>query len=74
MNQRQKFWWTVGLLSATAGGIMNMGSNVGGMISPVLTPLIASHIGWERALQVAAVLAITSSLLWLWIKPPSTHD
>jgi len=60
--------------SGTAGGIMNMGSNLGGLISPMLTPVIASHIGWEKALQVAAVLAITGSLLWLWIKPPSRKE
>jgi MFS transporter, ACS family, glucarate transporter len=55
--------------SGTAGGIMNMGSNVGGLISPALTPIIASLIGWENALHVAAGLAIIGALLWLWIKP-----
>jgi ACS family glucarate transporter-like MFS transporter len=67
------FWATMmriaGEKSGTAGGIMNMGSNVGGLISPALTPLIASWIGWENALHVAAGLAITGALLWLWIKP-----
>ena len=55
--------------SGTAGGIMNMGSNLGGLISPALTPVIASMIGWENALHVAAALAVTGALLWLWIKP-----
>jgi ACS family glucarate transporter-like MFS transporter len=55
--------------SGTAGGIMNMGSNVGGLISPALTPVIASWIGWENALHVAAMLAIIGALLWLGIKP-----
>ncbi|MDP4222351.1 MAG: MFS transporter [Bacteroidota bacterium] len=60
--------------SGTAGGIMNMGSNVGGLISPALTPVIASLIGWENALHVAAGLAIFGALLWLGIKPiPTTH-
>jgi ACS family glucarate transporter-like MFS transporter len=58
-----------GQKSGTAGGIMNMGSNLGGLISPALTPVIASLIGWENALHVAAVLAIVGALLWLWIKP-----
>jgi ACS family glucarate transporter-like MFS transporter len=58
-----------GQRSGTGGGIMNMGSNLGGLISPMLTPLIASRIGWEKALQVAALLAIAGSVLWLWIKP-----
>jgi len=57
--------------SGTAGGIMNMGSNIGGLISPALTPLIASWIGWENALHVAAVLAVIGALLWFGIKPES---
>jgi ACS family glucarate transporter-like MFS transporter len=55
--------------SGTAGGIMNMGSNVGGLISPALTPVIASWIGWENALHVAAVLAVIGAVLWIGIKP-----
>ena len=55
--------------SGKAGGIMNMGSNIGGLISPTLTPLIASFIGWENALHVAAVLSIIAAILWLGIKP-----
>ena len=56
-----------GKKSGTAGGIMNMGSNLGGLISPALTPIIASYIGWENALHVAAVLALTGAVLWLGI-------
>jgi ACS family glucarate transporter-like MFS transporter len=55
--------------SGTGGGIMNMGSNIGGLISPALTPVIASWIGWENALHVAAGLAVVGALLWLGIKP-----
>jgi ACS family glucarate transporter-like MFS transporter len=58
-----------GKKSGTAGGIMNMGSNLGGLISPALTPVIASFIGWENALHVAAVLAVLGAFLWLGIKP-----
>jgi ACS family glucarate transporter-like MFS transporter len=59
-----------GKKSGTAGGIMNMGSNIGGLISPALTPVIASWIGWENALHVAAGLAVAGALLWFGIKPP----
>ncbi len=54
--------------SGTAGGIMNMGSNLGGLISPALTPVIASYIGWENALHVAALLSMIGALLWLGIR------
>ncbi|MFN8240510.1 MAG: MFS transporter [Bacteroidales bacterium] len=56
-----------GSKSGTAGGIMNMGSNLGGLISPVLTPLLARWIGWENALHFAAALAVTGGLLWLGV-------
>ncbi len=67
-------FWTMmmnisGRKSGTAGGIMNMGSNLGGFISPALTPVLASFIGWENALHIAALLAIAGALLWLKISP-----
>jgi ACS family glucarate transporter-like MFS transporter len=67
-------FWTMmmniaGPRSGAAGGIMNMGSNVGGLISPALTPLLATYIGWENALHVAAGLAIIAALLWLGVRP-----
>ena len=46
-----------------------MGSNVGGLVSPVLTPLLAQHIGWENALHIAAGLSLVAAALWLGIHP-----
>jgi ACS family glucarate transporter-like MFS transporter len=59
--------------SGTAGGIMNMGSNLGGFISPALTPMLATSVGWENALHVAAVLALCAAALWLGIHPAEDH-
>ena len=59
--------------SGKAGGIMNMGSNIGGLISPTLTPLIASYIGWENALHVAAVLSMIAAVLWLGVKTGTSN-
>ncbi len=47
---------------------MNFGSNLGGMISPVLTPWLAERIGWSAALSATAVLAILAGLLWLGVR------
>ncbi|NJD20352.1 MAG: MFS transporter [Gemmatimonadetes bacterium] len=58
-----------GSRSGTAGGIMNMGSNLGGLVSPALTPLLATWIGWEAALHIAAARAGGAALLWLGIRP-----
>jgi len=67
------FWATMigiaGPSSGAAGGIMNMGSNLGGFVSPMLTPLLARHIGWENALYVAAALSLVAAALWLGIHP-----
>ncbi len=67
------FWATMmalaGPSSGTAGGIMNMGSNVCGLISPVLTPLLAARIGWENALHVAGALGVVAAALWVGIDP-----
>jgi ACS family glucarate transporter-like MFS transporter len=46
---------------------MNMGSNLGGLISPALTPVLAASMGWENALDVAAVIAVLAGLLWFGI-------
>jgi ACS family glucarate transporter-like MFS transporter len=50
---------------------MNMGSNIGGLISPALTPGLAASMGWEAALMVSAALAVVAALLWYWIRPPA---
>jgi ACS family glucarate transporter-like MFS transporter len=67
------FWATMigiaGPKPGAADGIMNMGSNLGGLISPTLTPVLAQHIGWENALYVAAVVSIVAASLWLGIRP-----
>ncbi len=65
------FWATMtqlsGKRSGVAGGIMNFGSNLGGMISPALTPWLANRVGWASALSLTAGLAAVASLLWLGI-------
>jgi ACS family glucarate transporter-like MFS transporter len=68
------FWATMaemsGKQSGLAGGVMNFGGNLGGVISPALTPWMAARIGWESALTVTAVLAVVAGVLWLgvWVR------
>lgn len=66
------FWATMTQLSGEhsgiAGGTMNFGSNIGGAISPALTPWLAERIGWETALSLTAGLALLSGLLWLGVR------
>ena len=66
------FWATMTQLSGEhsgiAGGTMNFGGNIGGMISPALTPWLAERIGWETALSLTAGLALVAGLLWLGVR------
>ncbi len=66
------FWATMTQLSGEhsgiAGGTMNFGSNIGGAISPALTPWLAERIGWEAALTLTAGLALVAGLLWLGVR------
>lgn len=48
-------------------GLMNMGANLGGVVSPTLTPLIGERWGWPVALTVAAGVALIGGLLWLGV-------
>ncbi|MBS1852849.1 MAG: MFS transporter [Acidobacteria bacterium] len=61
-----------GARSGMAGGILNCGSNIGGAISPLLTPILAARIGWKNALYLAAVLSMTGAAMWLGIVPGSS--
>lgn len=72
------FWATMTQLSGEhsgiAGGTMNFGSNIGGAISPALTPWLAQRIGWEQTLTLTAGLALVAGLLWLGIRVRSGQE
>ena len=69
------FWATMTQLaeehSGIAGGTMNFGGNLGGMVSPAITPWLAQRIGWETALTLTAGVAIVAGLLWLGVRVPN---
>jgi ACS family glucarate transporter-like MFS transporter len=66
------FWATMSQLSGErsgfAGGTMNFGGNLGGLISPTLTPWLAERIGWEQTLTLTAGLAVIAGALWLGVR------
>jgi ACS family glucarate transporter-like MFS transporter len=55
--------------AGTLSGVMNTGANVGGVISPSLTPWLADHWGWTASLLVAAGIALCGGLMWLKVDP-----
>jgi MFS transporter, ACS family, glucarate transporter len=70
----QSSFWSVtadiaGASAGSASGVMNMGGQIGGMVTASLTPLIAAHFGWTASFLVAAVLCAAGSLAWLTVNP-----
>ncbi len=67
------FWSSATDLSkphaGTLSGLMNTGANLGGTLSPTLTPWIAQHFGWSASLSLAAGMAFIGALAWLKIRP-----
>ncbi len=55
--------------AGTLSGLMNTGANIGGAISPSLTPWIAAQWGWPVSLATAGAVALVGASLWFWIKP-----
>jgi ACS family glucarate transporter-like MFS transporter len=59
--------------AGAGGGILNMGGNLGGFLSPMLTPLVAVHFGWVPALDIGVGLAVLGAIFWCWVAfPPRT--
>ncbi len=50
-------------------GLMNTGANIGGALSPTITPWLAHYWGWPFSLMVAALIALAGGLMWLKIDP-----
>jgi ACS family glucarate transporter-like MFS transporter len=64
-------WGTImdiaGAHTGAVYGVVGLCANIGGMLAPTLTPLLAARYGWEVALHVAALLAAAGGMLWLAI-------
>jgi ACS family glucarate transporter-like MFS transporter len=55
--------------SGVVSGLMNMGSQIGGLITATLTPWIASRSGWSASFIVAAIVCAAGALVWLLVDP-----
>jgi ACS family glucarate transporter-like MFS transporter len=68
----QSSFWSVtseigGSSAGSVSGVMNMGGQIGGMVTASLTPLIAKYFGWNTSFFVAAALCSVGALLWLLV-------
>jgi MFS transporter, ACS family, glucarate transporter len=70
---QSSFWSvTAGLAGSSSGsvsGFMNMGAQIGGMVTASLTPFIASRFGWTASFLVAAALCLFGALAWMIVDP-----
>jgi MFS family permease len=67
-------FWTIavevgGKKGGTAAAIMNTGGNAVGLLAPMLTPFIASALGWKWGIGLGAMVAVLGALCWFGIKP-----
>jgi ACS family hexuronate transporter-like MFS transporter len=59
---------------ALATGIFNAGSNIGAIITPLVVPWIAIHLGWRWAFLLTGALGFAWLILWLWLyRKPEQH-
>ena len=70
----QSSFWAVtadlgGSSAGSVSGLMNMGNQIGGTITALLTPYLANHFGWTASFIVAACLCAVGSLSWLGVNP-----
>jgi MFS family permease len=60
------FWATAidigGPQAGAAGGVLNAGGNVGGFLSPLLTPLVAKYFGWSWGLYAGSLMVLLGAV------------
>jgi MFS transporter, ACS family, glucarate transporter len=56
-------------MAGAAGGFLNTGGNIGGILAALLTPWIAREISWNAAFGAATLLALTGAALWTRFDP-----
>jgi MFS family permease len=54
----------------TAAAICNTGGNAGGLLAPILTPVLALQFDWKIAVAAGGFYCLLGAVLWAWIHPP----
>jgi ACS family glucarate transporter-like MFS transporter len=73
----QSSFWSVSadLAGSSAGsvsGVMNMGGQLGGAATALLTPLIAVHFGWTASFLTTTALCLAGAAAWLLVDPAAS--
>ncbi len=60
---------------ALATGILNAGSNIGAIVTPVLVPAITLAWGWRAAFLVTGLFSVVWLAVWLIVyRDPAKHS
>jgi MFS transporter, ACS family, glucarate transporter len=70
----QSAYWTLsanfgGKSAGAVSGFMNMGAQLGGVITASLTPVVATQYGWPASFLVASAVCLAGGVLWFLIDP-----
>jgi MFS transporter, ACS family, glucarate transporter len=70
----QSSFWSVsadiaGSSAGAVSGVMNMGAQLGGVVTASLTPWIAGRFGWTTSFLVAAALCVVGAATWGFVRP-----
>lgn len=66
-------FWTASMaigrsLAGSAGGVMNTGANLMGVVTLFVAPLIAAALGWKMAIGTLAPFSFLAALLMLFVR------
>jgi ACS family glucarate transporter-like MFS transporter len=67
-------YWSVtadiaGTSAGAVSGLMNMGAQIAGALTAVLTPMVAASFGWTASFLVPAALCALGALPWIVVDP-----
>ena len=70
----QSSFWSVsadiaGSSAGAVSGVMNMGAQLGGVVTASLTPWVADRFGWTGSFLVAAGLCVIGAAAWVAVRP-----
>jgi MFS transporter, ACS family, D-galactonate transporter len=65
-------FWTVAInlnrqRGGTSAAIMNTGGNGIGLLAPMITPWLGTHLGWQWGIGVGAIVGLLGALCWCCI-------
>jgi ACS family glucarate transporter-like MFS transporter len=63
-----------GRRGGTSAGIVNTGGNFGGLLSPIVTPWVSGHFGWQWGIGLGGGVCLLGVVCWLGIDPADRAD